>query len=584
MSPIKEVAPYLYQVLPSLFPLELATAGAILLLAWFFSRRNTPLTSAFNRFARRRTTACVSVALFVLVTRAALLPIVPMPDPTVRDEFSHLFGAQTYAAGRVANPTHPMWVHFEAPYTIQKPTNVSAYPPGQALVLALGYVLGVHPWWAVWLSTGVLCGAICWALQGWLPPRWALFGAIVAALRYGLLSYWMNSYWGGTVPALGGTLALGALPRLRQGRASTAIVFTSGLALTVVARPYEGLLTALAISVVALWWLSRKPRTVYAFTWRQIAIPRVLGPAALIVFLSGAGMLHYCLRTTGRIELPYQVFIREYWAARHFIPMSLPPEREYRHDVFRAMAKVFREEHLEARSRRGFLKRNAARALFWWPFYCGPVLSIVMLLGWRALLDRRIRALLIAGFIFALGLSIEVPRMPHYAAPFTLAWIAVWVQAARHASVSRYGRGVVRLVPAALALVLVYRAGQLTAAPPTAHKMPSTHEVMNWCCVPTNAVVRAQIERDLRRQARGRHLVFFRVVQFRYFDWVYNKPDFDTTDIVWARAMSPEEDAALRAYYPDRRAWLVDATEEIPTIRPYPFETRRADASPAVSN
>ena len=573
MSLINEVVASVLRELPSLFHLEIISCGAILLLAWFFARRTTVFTSMFNRVASNRATACLLVTVCVLITRAALLPIVPIPDPVIRDEFSHLFGAETYAAGRVANPTHPRWEHFEAPYTIQKPTNVSAYPPGQALVLAVGKVIGGHPWWGVWLSTGVLCGVICWALQGWLPPRWALFGAIIAALRYGLLSYWMNSYWGGPVPALGGALTFGALPRLRQGRTSNAIIFVSGLIITTAARPYEGLVTALAVSIVALWWLFRKPKSGQAFTVREVFTARMVVPAGVIVLVSGLGALYYCVRTTGTIELPYQVYIREYKADRHFIPMQLPPERDYRHDVFREMARVF-TEHLEARSKRGFVKRNLERAATWWTFYCGPVLSVVMVLGWRALLDGRLRPLLIASVVFALGLSIEVPRMPHYAAPFTIVWMVVWVQAARHVSVTRYGRGLVRLVPAALAVVLSYRIAQFIAIPKAPPFVVSWSQVINWCCVPSNPVARADIERELKRQG-GRHLVFFRLVHFRPFDWVYNAPDIDRADIIWARAMSPAEDADLCTYYPDRRVWLVDATRTIPDIRPYCVENTR---------
>ena len=100
---------------------------------------------------------------------------------------------------------------------LQQPTYSSKHPPGQGLAMAIGQVVLGDPWWGVWLSAGALVAALCWALQGWLSPGWALFGGVLA-IPMCLFGYWMNSYWGGAVAGFGGALVLGSYARIVRGR------------------------------------------------------------------------------------------------------------------------------------------------------------------------------------------------------------------------------------------------------------------------------------------------------------------------------------------------------------------------------
>src|SRR5256885_2267196 len=262
----------------------------------FISRVFHALESPLSRLAERKTLLIITVFFLVITVRLALLPQLRVPLPGIHDEYSYLLLGDTLAHGRLANSPHPMWMSFESFHVNWFPAYASKYPPGQGVVLALGQWLG-HPWIGVLLSVAAMCAAILWMLQAWLPARWALLGAVLVALKFGIASYWINSYWGGAVAATGGAPGLGTMPpTLRCARTTHALLLGLGIAILANTRPYEGLLFCIPVAGWFLCWLAGKTKSPVALRTR---IARVLAPLAVVLALTTGFIGYYNWRLTG---------------------------------------------------------------------------------------------------------------------------------------------------------------------------------------------------------------------------------------------------------------------------------------------
>src|SRR5437762_3497770 len=127
------------------------------------------LEKVLGGIARRKGAAVVVCGITALLLRLAILPIIPVPLPFIHDDFSFLLAADTFASGRLTNPTPAMWTHFESFHITMNPTYMSMYFPAQGLLLAAGKVLFGHPWFGLLIVGALMCSAICWMLPGWLP-------------------------------------------------------------------------------------------------------------------------------------------------------------------------------------------------------------------------------------------------------------------------------------------------------------------------------------------------------------------------------------------------------------------------------
>jgi hypothetical protein len=538
------------------------------LMAFIFPRTGwrwfTRVENIFAHLARRRTLAVIIVGATALVIRAALLPIMPFPHPGVHDEFSYLLMADTFAHGRLSNPTHPMWVHFETFHVNQKPMYVSMFYPAQGLILAAGQVMLGHPFWGVWLSVGLMCAAICWMLQAWLPAEWAFFGGVLVIIRLGTFSYWANSYWGGTVAAVGGALALGALPRIKQHqRLRDSLLLGLGLTILANSRPFEGLFLALPVVVALLIWVFRQRK----LASRQSAV-RVLLPLGLVVAATLSAISYYSWRTTGNPLLtPYLSNLSQYNPVPYFPWQSIKPAPTYHHPIMRTYYLGWWLQQYEF-GRQHPLALALIKAHILWFFFLGPLLIFPLLMlgivlpggtSWKNF-SPGTRFLLIVFGIALMGLLLPVFVNAHYAAPMTsvIYGLVLFAMKRLHNWSWRempVGLAMVRnLSVTAVALLLLCIAASLFHL--HIHNAPTPETWCSpWMQILDRAVIQAQLEK-----APGKHLVFVRYEpQHSPMEgWVYNTADLERSKVVWANDMSASENVELIRFFKDRQAWLVD--------------------------
>ena len=513
----------------------------------------------FGGLARRRALSIALVAFLALSVRGALTPLLGIPVPGSEDEFSYLLAADTFAHGRVTNPTHPMWMHFESEHIIQHPTYMSMYLPAQGLVLALGEVLR-HPWIGVWLSMAAMAAAICWMLQGWVPPGWALLGGVLSVINLTVLSYWANSYWGGAVSATGGALVLGALPRVRKRQhIADVVVLGVGLAVLAASRPYEGLALSLPVAVALFSWMLGRNRPP-----QRVAFMRVVLPLVLLLSATFAGLGYYFWRVTGSPwHLPEAVNRETYAIMPVFIWQTLRTDQPVYHN--REMRQFYLHweptHFLENKSH--FASFTAGKALTYWRFYLGPLLSIPLLLALPWIVrDKRLKWVFIVLAAGALALGAEIWVMPHYVAPFTSALYLLVIAGMRHLHCAQgkgrmMGRAIVRAVPLGCLAVLIWRIGAIGIGLPEGSWIHG-----NW--------PRQRVVQELQATP-GRHLVLVRYSPDHdpTIEWVYNAADIDGSRIVWARSLGPEKDAELLRYFHDRCIWAIDADAHRPELSSY---------------
>lgn len=497
-----------------------------------------------------------------LAVRLLLLPLAHVPIPLYHDEFSYLLGADTFAHGRLTNPTPPVAVAFETIHTDMWPTYQSMYMPGPALLLFVGQLLG-SPWIAVLLATALFPALLYWAMAAWLPRSYALAGgAIALALAEGL-NWWFDNYFCLALSAIGTTLVLGTLPRVAGRENAPAVrlrwaaVLGVGLVILMLTRPYEGLCVVAPCLVVLLWYLRREPG---ARLFALAAVPLAVVGAAF------GWLLFYNWRGTGHpLLFPYMLNFRQYHITGPFLFSARHPVPGYGNGMMRRFfpnAELPQYDFMRLHPW-AFLVRKIA--VYYAALASG--LGVLVLVGWVFLLRRGREALSLAPVLGFAGFGINVVLMawapfPQYAAPAAplLYLLAVYglfaLRSARWGPVT--GVGLVHgLVLGELMLGLGLFGFRVS-------------ERLDYLEPQYVSKDRASVAAEVLSHP-GRQLCLVRYTEFHdgWQEWVFNRADPEDAKLVWARSLDPATDRAVIAAYPGRTVWLVRPDDARLLVQPY---------------
>ncbi len=448
------------------------------------------------------------------------------PEPGTDDATAYLVTAETFAAGRLVNPPapHPALVPAEL---LGEPYYIGKYPPGQAALLVPGVLAG-NPGYGLWLASGLLAAAMTWCFLGFFPRRWVLLGAVLVLLRLAVGGYWNQTYWGGSLAAIGGALLFGGLGRaVARGRLRSAAALGAGLGILALARPYEGALAALPVlGWLAFRSLGRLRSAPVAWLRELAALVLLLVPALGFLGLYNARVTGSPLRFVHQLHTDQRpvagVFLWQRWVAskNHF---------------------SWTDTDLPAAERRGWWRQGlrffAHRLSTAGYALIGPtaLLAVVLSVPWWW--ARPHYRLALASFlVLVAGHAIVEPYFPHYSAPGAAPLWLLGLQGLRALALAppRWFRPGRVLAGAALGIELVMFAAQLPAL--------RDH--------PSEPFVRQRRVRDQLLRGGGQHLILVAPGTAA----VDNGRDLDAP-VLWAADLDDESTRALLELFPGRELW-----------------------------
>jgi hypothetical protein len=224
------------------------------------------------------------------------------PIAKVHDEQSYVLQAEIFASGRWTAPSPPIPEFFEQPHVMVVPAVASKYPPGNALLLTPGALVGYPALMVLVLSAAsaaLIFGLATRVANAWVGAlTWLLWITAPIVLRFQPGFY---SEVTTTISVLGAWWSLLSWRETRLRRWLLLVAFCVGWC--AITRPLTAVAFAIPIGVVVLKDMNSARR------WGDFAMAVLVGTAVLMI------LPLWSAKTTGSWRVtPIELYRRDYMA------------------------------------------------------------------------------------------------------------------------------------------------------------------------------------------------------------------------------------------------------------------------------
>lgn len=253
------------------------------------------------------------------------------------DQASYLLQAEIFASGHWTAPSPPIPAFFEEPHVQVVPRVASKYPPGHAMLLAIGTLVGMPSLVPLLLSAAT--GALLFALTARVVNVWAAAFAVVFWCTAPLVLRFQGSYFSETTTAVAILSAWWCLLEWREThRTQWLLVAAFAIGWAAITRPLTALAFAIPLGIVVIRDVARDGR------WRALVSAMAVGIAVLAIIPL------WSWRSTGSWrETPLIKYQRDYLPYDR-PSFSVDSTRPRRYESFDPVTLAMYEHHLEMKT------------------------------------------------------------------------------------------------------------------------------------------------------------------------------------------------------------------------------------------